>query len=150
MERCVFSAPLLHRRKALLILRLSQCAVGVIAAFESSLLASSGSPIEWVSVEVFAFGLDKQSNVVPVAAPYIIVCGPRDHSTSEGVAGRHPIWSSLDREGTGHDPLPSWEFPAYPFWGSRTIDEAPGRCGVDLAEVAIRAFETTLEEMAYE
>jgi hypothetical protein len=56
----------------------------------------------------------------------------------------------LDRNGTGHDPLPTWAFPAYPFLGSRTVNEGMGRCGVDLAEVAIRAFEATLEGIAYE
>ena len=133
----------------MLILLHLQCAVGVITTFQSSSLASSGLPLEWVSITVSAFGLDSRRNVIPVAATLSLVCGPRDHFTPEGVAGRHPIWTTLERSGTGHDPLPAWVFPAYPFLGSRTVDEGMGTCEVDLAEVAIQAFEVALEAIAY-
>lgn len=134
----------------MLILLYLQCAVGFITTFQSSPSAFSDLPLEWVSVTVSAFGLDSRRNVIPVATTLSIVCGPRDHCTPEGVAERHPIWTSLDRSGTGHDLLPGWTFPAYPFLASGTVNEGMGTCEVDLAEVAIQAFEATLEATAYE
>ena len=66
----MFTRSLLHRSKLLLVLLFSQCAVGIIATFNSSHLASSDLPLEWVSVDVFAFGLKSEPNVNAVASPF--------------------------------------------------------------------------------
>ncbi len=133
------------------VVQIHQVITGIIADVQC--ISNHGScdnpPLDQLTLELTTLGLNSKGAVVLVVPTYLLVCGAIPPSTLEGAAGRYRIWPTHDWEGTDHNRLPFWRFPAYPFLGSKVINlRMRGPTGLDCRWMSPRLASLTNKQWA--